>query len=264
VPLHFGLQDAARKSNLNWPDEEIDRLQRIDVEAFWEGWGRNEHLRTIIQFLQEQKKSQSLVGSAPVLMSSLSQVSCTDEKLVTERPVPQLSKSFDLDDKSAGTRAVPNFPGMKRLTKYTGFKFFRRLGLFLWDLDRLVALGLANRKLPPERTSVGWIFSYSDDLSKSNIWLTWQSLKSEEELKAYERRRIDQFPDEFRAFESMRKGREYYWYDDRGPNNYDDDEGYNTMDLTPWIPHQRQMLIVKLAINGNQTQFTLAQYIIII
>jgi hypothetical protein len=62
------------------------------------------------------------------------------------------------------------------------------LGCYIWDLERLAALGLLNHRQWQEPLPSDIV------LSKQNLWFTWESLLSKEELEAKERERLDSFP----------------------------------------------------------------------
>jgi hypothetical protein len=77
--------------------------------------------------------------------------------------------------------------------------FFRRLGFYIWDHDRLAALELLNH-------GQGRAALHSDILlSQHNLWFTWESLLSREEIESQERKRINQFPETARAFGSRER-----------------------------------------------------------
>ena len=205
VQLFFELKTAMTRSAPGWPSEDSNRLQCII--SFWDensfGLCQHTHVRTVVEFCEE-----IISAGAPchAPLKSLSQLPRPmDLGPKYEPPAPQCWRSFELDDWSPGYDFLTGlFMQGASPMRYADFTVYRRLGIYVWEIERLVALELKNK--PPTM-----IRSPTDvDLYRSNIWFTWESLLSKEELGERDRNRFNEFPEAAREFGSRKK--ESYWH----------------------------------------------------
>jgi hypothetical protein len=180
----------------------------MSVESFWEaemfGESPYEQLRTVVEFCHEVDTKFSTPTS--LLFKPLTQLPNVDNVNLTERPIPQIWKSIELDDCSPGHFFMKGpFARGSSPMRYEDFTIYRRLGCYIWDLDRLAALGLLNHGQWQEPLPSDIV------LSKQNRWFTCESLLSKEEIEVKERKRLDSFPESVRAYDSTK--RETYWHE---------------------------------------------------
>ena len=113
-------------------------------------------------------------------------------------------KEFDLDYLYPGFEFIDFLVREESPMWNADATIFRRLGCYIWDLERLSALELLNQRQ--------WERPLPSDivLTKHNLWFTWESIHSKEELEEKENERINQFPEASRGFGSTKK--ETYWW----------------------------------------------------
>ncbi|RFU33665.1 hypothetical protein B7463_g2680, partial [Scytalidium lignicola] len=214
VILFFDLMAAATKSELNWPSEDVTHILSSNPEALWEKssvGSQQEHIKTIIEFTQEQIAIYSPGATFPDFLEVLPRLPCAERFIWAYETVPQpLNPSVVdetwIDRPSSGwvfaSGTLQHDP--KSPAKNCDLRTFRRLGLFIWSIKRLAMLGLFNYfqgyELPGS----------PPHLSTDNKWFTWESILSREEIEDQERWRISQFPEPQREFGSAKK--ETYWY----------------------------------------------------
>jgi len=94
LQLFFDLRATAAASKLKWPFADLAQLQSMSVESFWEKkqFGRNqhEHVKTVVELLQEEIEAHSIVSPIHISLKFLCQLPRTDGRLWSQRPPPQL------------------------------------------------------------------------------------------------------------------------------------------------------------------------------
>lgn len=209
ILLFFNLKTAATNSKLDWPHQDVSQLQNFDSWTFWEnsGTGKEEYIKTVVEFMCEQVQIDFPNHSYNEYLEILPRLSCAKKYLwnygVVSRPLnDSIGNEIYIDQPSSGLICAANGDPSSPL-KYIDRTIFRRVGLFIWGQKRLALLGFANY-------FVGYELLGIPILSISNMWFTWESILSKEEIEEQERHRIAQFPESQRQFGSMK--RESYWY----------------------------------------------------
>jgi hypothetical protein len=191
VQLYLDLRDAAEREELRWSAGDIKRLQSMNLESFWNsetfGKGPYEQMRSVVHFWQE---SDSAAPSKHFFWKARHQLAQVETQFEFETPVPQHEKSFELDEEAPG-QVFMSGPFVKEGSPMRGadFTFYRRLGCYIWSLERMVALELLNKSIDlplPE--------DMPRQMRTHDLWFTWESLLSKEERDAKERRRLASFP----------------------------------------------------------------------
>jgi len=196
LELFFDLQDAAMDSRLPWPKEDITRLNSLTAEKFWEPYGafELEHVKTIVEYLQDGTNSSripSLSKAACEIPASWPLLLAPKEESLNISDCPEAGFHFS----RCGARSQLSSP-----LKKVDFGRYRRLGFYVWERERMVALGVLRE--PNDST-----------YSAHSEWFTWESILRQDERDKMDRERLASFPEDRREIGSNKR-RETYWYKD--------------------------------------------------
>ncbi|KAH6713359.1 hypothetical protein BKA61DRAFT_576928 [Leptodontidium sp. MPI-SDFR-AT-0119] len=176
LQLYFDLQIAASSSHLNWSAYDQEQLGRLGIASFWKVCEDDQdflegELATVVAYLAEQFPHNS------VQLGHLS------------RDYGKLNKATE------GFRiALMDTLRSDSPLRYTDRSRFRNCGFFLFDAERMATLGFMHWTSTSEHP-------LRQDLvmSMSNRRYRWESILSDEELKAIEHQRLAEFPEHLRT-----------------------------------------------------------------
>lgn len=213
LQLYFDLQIAASSSHLNWSAYDQEQLGRLGIASFWKVCEDDqdfleEELATVVVYLAEQPPHNSVqLGHLSRSVQLLEPPICTTRAAKSE----ELSKKPCCRDYDKLNKVTEGFRIARMDTlrsdsplRYTDRSRFRNCGFFLFDAERMAALGFMHWTSTSEHP-------LRQDLvmSMSNRRYRWESILSDEELKAIEHQRLAEFPEHLSAFGCRKK--ETYW-----------------------------------------------------
>jgi hypothetical protein len=194
--LFFELRDAVVVQGLwDWGDEDVQRLRGLGAEEFWDGLlvgGERIELKTVVEWMFPASTALANERLPPWRDSSLvlrgKWIYCCPESWpATEEEWKEAKKCFSRfysPSCAFGTQALARLHSSP--LRHVDFAVFRPYGFAIWDLKRMMALGFLE-------------FFNRDDvaqnplLSESNLFFTWESILTKDQLEEVERKQREQW-----------------------------------------------------------------------
>ncbi|KAL2062144.1 hypothetical protein VTL71DRAFT_6410 [Oculimacula yallundae] len=202
VQLFFELKLKSR--DLQWPDEELARLESLDAFAFWELSGLQRRLReqfgTIVDYLANtgHQHGTNTLGQMTIAQAP-NQISLASPFTRKSWEIPFHIDRYALNQVNEAERiagkAIGNPRRLDTPLRYTEPGNWRKFGFYIWDDERMKSLGFLFRMYTGDDGHSHRSFSIHD------FFYRWESILSRDLIEANDRQRIAAFPEGRRSFD---------------------------------------------------------------
>jgi hypothetical protein len=185
---------------LPWSDEDVKRLQRLEVDDFWDEMliptvQQSDENKTVSEWIADNDSNGLSMPWETKTTPALKKYSYCCPHItppMSEEEICKQMQSFDSGSPgwSEGTLHVLGAPHSP--LKFGDFAFYRPYGFAIWESNRMIDLGFESRSRQDVKSSL-------PVLKMSNLFYTWRSILTQQQLEELEKKQRDMWHEQGRS-----------------------------------------------------------------